>query len=1121
MTPPDEAYLPLPGGGALTRPDASDPLWYKDAIIYQLHVKAFFDANDDGIGDFQGLCRRLDYLQDLGVTALWLLPFYPSPLRDDGYDIADYKSIHSAYGQMADFKAFIREAHRRHLRVVTELVINHTSDQHPWFQRARRAKRGSSLRDFYVWSDTDQKFPETRIIFVDAEKSNWAWDPIAQAYYWHRFYAHQPDLNFDNPRVVQAVIGVMRFWLDLGVDGMRLDAVPYLIEREGTSNENLIETHAILRKLRREVDLRHPDRMLLAEANQWPEDVLQYFGAGDECHMAFHFPLMPRIFMALSMEDRHPLTDIMRQTPDIPESCQWAVFLRNHDELTLEMVTDRERDYLWSHYAADRRARINLGIRRRLAPLMENDRHKIELLNALLLSLPGTPVLYYGDEIGMGDNVFLKDRDGVRTPMQWSFDRNGGFSRADPASLYLPPIMDSVYGFEAVNVEAQGRSPSSLLNWMKRLIAARRQRRAFGRGSLRFLYPSNRKVIAYLRNLGDEVILCIANLSRSPQAVELDLSEFRGRRPVELLARSVFPSIGELPYLLTLQAYGFFWFDLRATSNETVGEPAGPPEFVTLVMPQGWPDLFQQHNLRQLASEAVPAFLARQRWSGVKDRRIEAMSIPVHGSITRATEDGSAPESFLAALVDAELKDGERRRYFVPLAVVWSPAETELRQGLVPATLAELRQTRKEGALVDAWSQEGFLLALMDALEREATVPLEGGEIRFRKTSRFAQTPPPERLVIRRSGAEQSNSSVFFEEYGMLKIYRQLQPGIHPEIEMSRFLVERAGFANTPPPLATIELAIAGETPDTTALGVLFGFVRNQGDGWAQALDYLNRYLDDALVSTDAREGDMPDPDIFFLMLARQLGIRTAEMHRALAECGNDDPDFAPEPIAPRDIADWRRELAAEAAHTLANLQRRVSSLPPNARDLADRLLAVRDQLLEHINASIPDQIVAQKTRMHGDFHLGQVIVVQNDLFIIDLEGEPARPLAQRRAKGSPLRDVAGMIRSFDYATEAAVRHLAAMRPAAEARMAQLAETWRHRAVEGFRAAYHRTMRGCAAYPASKKQVREMLAFFVLEKAVYEVSYELANRPDWVGIPIRGVLDILAKRHGGAGARSA
>ena len=747
---------------------ASDSLWYKDAIIYQLHVKAFFDADNDGIGDFEGLRRKLDYLQDLGVTTLWLLPFYPSPLRDDGYDISDYKNINPSYGKMADFKAFIREAHRRDIRVITELIINHTSDQHPWFQRARRAKPGSKLRDFYVWSDTDQKFPETRIIFVDTEKSNWAWDPVAQAYYWHRFYSHQPDLNFDNPRVFRAVVDVMRFWLDLGVDGMRLDAVPYLIEREGTINENLPETHEVLRRLRRELDTRYGDRMLLAEANQWPEDVLQYFGAGDECHMAFHFPLMPRIYMAVATEDRHPIADIMRQTPDIPETCQWAVFLRNHDELTLEMVTDRERDYLWNYYAADRRARLNLGIRRRLAPLMENDRRKIELLNALLISMPGTPVFYYGDEIGMGDNVFLGDRDGVRTPMQWSFDRNGGFSRADPARLYLPPIMDPVYGFEAVNVEAQSRSPSSLLNWVKRLIAARRSRRAFGRGTLRFLYPSNRKVIAYMRAYGDEIVLCVANLSRTPQAVELDLSEWRGRQPVELLGRSVFPPIGELPYLLTLQGYSFYWFELLPTAAEAASLRTAPPEFLTLVMPHGWPDLFRQHNLPQLEGDVIPAFLAA------------ATLVRGQGP------DGSRrPPCWRAARLPDRPKTGRRPKRSWPglwrrnshaasgsvISCRWPPSGRPRipRRGksLVPVTLAELRQFRREGALVDALSQDGFALALMEAIRQDATMRLEGAARSAAAKRRCSiRSRCRSGLVARRIGAEQSNSSIIFDDYG-------------------------------------------------------------------------------------------------------------------------------------------------------------------------------------------------------------------------------------------------------------------------------------------------------------------------------------------------------------------
>ena len=1117
MSPRDEPAMSSPAFGATSRPAASDPLWYKDAIIYQLHVKAFFDGDDDGVGDFQGLSRKLDYLQDLGVTALWLLPFYPSPLRDDGYDIADYKNINPSYGRMHDFRLFVREAHRRGLRVITELVINHTSDQHPWFQRARQAKPGSPWRDFYVWSDTDQKFAETRIIFVDSEKSNWAWDPVAQAYYWHRFYAHQPDLNFDNPRVFRAVADVMRFWLDLGVDAMRLDAVPYLIEREGTSNENLPETHAILRRLRCELDQRYDGRMLLAEANQWPEDVLQYFGNGDECHMAFHFPLMPRIYMAVSTEDRHPITDIMRQTPDIPESCQWAVFLRNHDELTLEMVTDRERDYLWQHYAADRRARINLGIRRRLAPLMENDRRRIELLNALLVSMPGTPVIYYGDEIGMGDNVFLRDRDGVRTPMQWTPDRNGGFSRSDPERLYLPPIMDSVYGFEAVNVEAQSRSPSSLLNWMKRMIAARRARRAFGRGSLQFLYPSNRKVIAYLRCHEDEVILCVANLSRSPQAVELELGEFRGRQPVELLGRSAFPTIGELPYLLTLQGHSFFWFDLLPSPQEAANLQIPPPELVTLVMPQGWNDLFLRHNLQQVENDVVPAFLARQRWFAAKDRRVKNAVVKAQGVIARPAQDGAPPESYLASVVEARLRDGGSQYYFLPLATVWSPAETDLRQGLLPVTLAELRQFRREGALVDALSQDGFALALIDMINREARLSLDRGEMHCSKTSRYDDVEPPERLNVRRGGVEQSNSSIFFDEYAMLKLYRRIEPGPHPEIEMSRFLVERAGFANTPPPLATIELVLDGDTgPQTLALGALFGFVRNQGDGWVQALNYLTRYLDDALVVSGERSSELPDPDHFFLALARQIGIRTAEMHRALAREDCDDPAFTAEPITRDDVVEWRRTLEVECEAMLVRLQRERARLPQRAAELAAQVLSARAELFAEIQALLPDELAALKTRLHGDYHLGQTIVVQNDFYIVDFEGEPSRTLAERRAKSSPLRDVAGMIRSFDYAAVTAVRQLAETRAAVEPRMTELAESWRQRAVDGFRAAYRKTMRGCRAYPASKKQANDLIAFFALEKAVYEVSYELANRPLWVDIPLRGVLGILNRRKAAA-----
>ncbi len=827
MSSIDETGLPDAATGG------ADDLWYKDAIIYQLHVKAFADSNNDGIGDFTGLTDKLDYLQELGVTALWLLPFYPSPGRDDGYDIGDYGAINPDFGTMKDFRRFIVEAKRRGLRVITELVINHTSDQHDWFKRARRSPKGSSARDWYVWSDTDQKYQGTRIIFTDTEKSNWTWDAEAGQFYWHRFFSHQPDLNFDNPRVVSAVVQVMKRWLDTGVDGFRLDAIPYLCERDGTNNENLPETHAVIRNLRAELDAYAKGKVLLAEANQWPEDVQEYFGQGDECQMAYHFPLMPRIYMAIAQEDRFPITDILRQTPDIPNNCQWALFLRNHDELTLEMVTDVERDYLWSTYANDPRARINVGIRRRLAPLMDNDRRKIELMNSMLLSFPGTPIIYYGDEIGMGDNIYLGDRNGVRTPMQWTPDRNGGFSRADPARLYAPTIMDPVYGYESVNVEAQSRSLSSLLSATKRLIAVRKSTAAFGRGTMTFIRPVNRSVLAYVRQYGDEVILCVANLSRSAQATELDLSVWKDRIPLEMLGRTRFPAIGELPYMITLAPYGFYWFQLRAgEKSETASSVV--PEFETLVVPVGatWMSLGRTRGVFE--HDVLPAFLARTRW--YPERSAKAIHPKLTSAVPFAEIGDNRP--WLAFFETAQ--HGTTTRYVLPMRIEWTRFD---REKYNPRAFAAVRQGAREGTLLDVASDHIFIELLLYNLRREVVVEEEKGvRLEFRPTRKFLELPVKPLQHIRAVETEQSNSTALVDNDYVIKLYRKLQAGINPEIEVSRFLTDVAGFANTPTLLGSVELV---EGDSSNAVAIVHAFVENQGDAWTVTAAYLDRFVEE------------------------------------------------------------------------------------------------------------------------------------------------------------------------------------------------------------------------------------------------------------------------------------
>ncbi len=1076
---------------------ADDDLWFKDAIVYQLHVKAFQDSNGDGVGDFAGLTERLDYLRDLGVTALWLLPFYPSPGRDDGYDISNYGDINPDFGNMRDFRRFMQEAKRRGLRVITELVVNHTSDQHDWFKRAKRSPKGSSARNWYVWSDTDQKYQGTRIIFTDTEKSNWAWDDDAKAYYWHRFFSHQPDLNFDNPRVVKAVLQVMKRWLDAGVDGFRLDAVPYLCEREGTNNENLPQTHAVLKRLRAALDEYASGKVLLAEANQWPEDVQAYFGDGDECHMAYHFPLMPRIYMAIAQEDRFPIADIMRQTPEIPENCQWAMFLRNHDELTLEMVTDVERDYLWSTYAADPRARINLGIRRRLAPLMDNDRRKIELMNSILMSMPGTPIIYYGDEIGMGDNIYLGDRNGVRTPMQWTPDRNGGFSRADPARLYLPPIMDPVYGYDAVNVEAQTRSLSSLLNWTKRLIGVRKSTKVFGRGTLTFVRPANRAVLAYVRQLGDEAILCVANISRSAQAVELDMSAWKGRIPREMLGRTKFPRIGELPYLVTLPPYGFFWFALE---QEAEHEPESvlPREITTLVLGDGLDSPLSGWTRRTFEHEVLPSFMPDRRWFADKASR------SIAAKVSAVVRFAHAQDNFVATIADVTGSHGTSR-YFLPLTIRWT-RYTAIDRG--PASvLAAVRRGPREGTLLDATAEPEFIAALMAKIHAGETVGEGEQRIEFRPTKAFAETPLPEIKTVHAVEREQSNSSVIVDNQYVVKILRRITAGIHPEVEIGRFLADVAHFQNAPTLLGSVEL-VEGE--NRTALAVVNAFIENQGDAWSITGASLDRFIDEQRLLPDEAVTETSET-ASMLQRMRQIGKRTAEMHLAFAG-GTGIPAFAPEPISATDTAHWTDALIARAQNVFVLLERNQKSLAEPASALAERLLEYRDAINKHIESGRNARFDGIKIRHHGDFHLGQVLIAKDDAYILDFEGEPRRSLEDRRRKEPPARDVAGFLRSIDYATSSAINRTPNVNPEDLATLTRRIRDWGNRLMAAYWECYRETLGEAHLWPADETQSKELLDLFLLEKALYEIEYELTNRPSWSHIPLEATLRILQER---------
>ena len=1095
---------------------AADPLWYQNAIIYEVHVRAFKDSNADGIGDFQGLIQKLDYLQDLGVTCVWLLPFFPSPLKDDGYDISDYLNVHPMYGTLEDFRTFLDAAHDRELQVMIELVVNHTSDQHPWFQLARQSPPGSPERDFYVWSDTDKKYKDARIIFTDTERSNWTWDPIAKQYYWHRFFSHQPDLNFDNPRVVEEIVKVMRFWLDMGVDALRVDAVPYLVERDGTSCENLPETHAIVKKLRQEIDAGYSNRMILAEANQWPTDVRPYFGDGDEFHMAFHFPLMPRIYMALRQEDRLPITDIIAQTPAIPDSCQWGLFLRNHDELTLEMVTDDERDYMYLAYSADPRMRINLGIRRRLAPLVDNNRRRIELLNSLLLSFPGTPVLYYGDEIGMGDNIYLGDRNGVRTPMQWNGDRNAGFSTATPARLYSPVIMDPVWGYEAINVEAQQSDTSSLLHWMRNMIALRKLFRVFGRGTIEFLNPPNRKILAYLREYDGEQVLCVANLSRFAQPVDLDLSKLEGMIPVEMLGYVEFPAVDHHPYRLTLAPYSFLWLELQRKTESA--EPSEAfVEHAPLDLATGWRNLFEGRSRERLETADLPEYLPKQRWFAGKSRRIETTKIV--DSAELETSDSAL------ALVEVRFDSGLSEIYQLPLAIAFGEAGEELRRTAPNAVIAAIVSKGISGLLHDGVFDDKMCADLFSVIENSRTIETHQGQIQGVRGKAFQEilehTKAP--LQVRRGSAEQSNTSILFGDAFILKIFRRLEAGVNPDCEIGQYLNEKTNFNGIPPFAGMIEYA-PGAAAESITLAMLQGLIANEGDGWKWTIEELDRYYETcaAVPFPENASAELGDPlDLsekptsqlardhvgIYLDSAAMLGRRTAELHLALAS-PTDNPAFAPEPMTPDDLIAQLADTRRKAAGVFDVLKERVSYLPDEVVEIAASVLSRRRRILDYVGNVKFDSVRTQRIRIHGDYHLGQVLRVKTDFVILDFEGEPARSLEYRRSKQCPLKDVAGMLRSFSYAAYGTLINYTARHPEDLARLEPWARLWEQFVAAEFLRAYRETANGAEFLPSSNTDFRKLLDVYLLDKALYEILYELNSRPGWVRIPMLGMMSL-------------
>jgi maltose alpha-D-glucosyltransferase / alpha-amylase len=1088
-----------------------DPLWYKDAIIYQVHVRSFFDNTGDGIGDFRGLMQKLDYIQNLGVNTLWLLPFYPSPLKDGGYDIADFTNIHPSYGTLGDFRRFVKEAHSRGLRIITELVLNHTSTEHRWFQRSRSAKPGSPYRDYYVWSDTPEKYQDARIIFQDFEVSNWTYDHVAKAYYWHRFYSHQPDLNFENPKVQKEILRILDFWFQAGVDGFRLDAVPYLFEAEGTNCENLPQTHEYLKQLRKYVDDNYHDRLLLAEANQWPNDAADYFGDGDECHMAFHFPLMPRLYMALRMEDRFPIVDIMEQTPTIPYNCQWAIFLRNHDELTLEMVSDEERDYMYKAFARDPQKRVNVGIRRRLFPLLGGDLRSIELLNFLLFSMPGTPIVYYGDEIGMGDNYYLGDRDGVRTPMQWSPDKNAGFSNTDPQRLFLPVIIDHNYHYTTVNVENYERNPSSFLWWKRRVIAKRKQYQAFGRGTIKFINTNNPKVLAFVREYQQETILVVVNLSRYSQFVELDLAEYSGSTPMEVFSRNDFSLITEEPWTFSMQYKNYFWFELQKPGAGTQVEPRS--EDTLSITVKQWESM--NVSLQSKIKDQLYQYILRTRWFRGDTRKLREISIV---DVIPLGEKKIASYLFLIMF---DFIEGSQDIYLMPVSLAIDARLNEINTRSPESVIACINYDNEEGVLFDGAFDPGLINELFNIIRKKMKVKGRNGEIEGSSGSRIRMLVNKEELPLKAhvASCKRSNSSIILGDKFFFKLFRSPQEGENPDVEITKILTRHSSFENFPPYVGRLDYK--GNGMEITSLGLIVDFVPNVDSAWDMVQTSIEEFFDKVLSLKEemGKPGFQKEEQMkeligpFFLEMMALLGQRTAQFHQAMAGV-KDFKNFEPEAFSLLYQKSLYQSLRTYVRRTLAYVKPRVKNVSEQYQAMLQEVIDNQEKYFSYMQTILEKgKIETWKIRIHGNYRLDKVLFTGKDFLLTDLEGEVEHPLSVRKIKHCPLKDVAYMLGSLNYAIKIGYNTRKEFVPVNDNFLRPLMEYWYEEVSAAFLREYFQGAQKGRLIPGDQQQMEDLLNLFVFERSIGEIRNFIENDPESVIVPLLSLQRVKAGMH--------